>query len=111
MFVLPFPLPSFLYNRAKLFPGNGGSSSIAPFSMSVLTISNLLFAPFTALLKLNTGTSSFVELNLYCSVGTPATVSFLNGRPNVPFTGNPAFNININCSYQSGLEGSFQSIA
>ena len=75
--------------------------------MSVDTTSNLVVEPSTAFEKLKAGTSAFVEFNLYCCVGIPFTVSFFTGLPKVPFTGKAAFKTFVNCSFQSGLEGSF----
>ena len=47
-------------------------------------------------------------LNLYWSVGTPSTESFLIGLPNCEFKGNAAFSTLSNCSLQVALLGSFQ---
>ena len=69
MLLLAGPRPSSLYKNAKLLPGKGASSKIAPSDISVETISNLVVDPSTDLEKLKAGTSEFVELNLYCSVG------------------------------------------
>ena len=81
-----------------------------PLSISVETISNLVVLPSIGFEKLKAGTSELLELNLYCSVLIPFTMSFLTGRPNVPLTGSALFITLINCSYQSGLEGSFHRI-
>ena len=50
----------------------------------------------------------FDPLNLYWSVGTPSTLSFLIGFPYCELSGNAALSTLSNCSLQLELLGSFQ---
>ena len=82
---------------------------LSEVSIPALTNSNFLVLLSIVFVNEYKGTSVFVPLNLYCSVTIPSTVAFLTGRPKREFAGNAAFNILINCSYQSLLVGSFHS--
>jgi len=52
VFELAEPCPSSLYKNAKLFPGNGASSTISASVISVEIISKLVLLPSTVFVKL-----------------------------------------------------------